>query len=251
MIAILLLVAAASPAPDVARGAKVFAERCAVGYCHGSGGSANRGPRLAGRALDAAYLDRVIRNGIPGKTMPPWTGTLPEADLRAVVAYVANISGGGTGGVPAAVAARRRADPPPAVRRGKALFFDPDRDPERGARCGTCHAVDGWGTPVGPNLLARPVASVAALRAIEAPNVARLRTRDGDSFPALPVQQSGDVVKVYDLTAPPPVLRTLAPAEVTWPGGGAGWTHADALRGYRDEELARIVDYVRWLAARS
>jgi mono/diheme cytochrome c family protein len=246
------LLLAAAPAPEVARGSKVFAERCAVGYCHGSGGTANRGPRLAGRGLDGAYLERVIRNGIPGKTMPPWTGTLPEADLRAVIAYVVGISGGAArGGSSSPMPSSERAPEwPPQVKRGKALFFDPDRDPVRGVRCGTCHAVDGWGTPVGPNLLATPVASAAALRALPAPNVAGLRTREGESFPALPVQQTADVVKVYDLTAPPPVLRTLRPADVTWTGA-ASWSHADAIRGYSDQELARIVDYLRWLAAHS
>jgi mono/diheme cytochrome c family protein len=194
----------------------------------------------------------VIRNGIPGKTMPPWSGTLAESDLRAVVAYVLGLSGGASAAGPSSApipGAERPPEGPPAVRRGKALFFDPYRDPARGVRCGTCHAVEGWGTPVGPNLLAKLVATVAALRAVEAPDVARLRTGDGDDFPALPVQQTPEVIKVFDLTSAPPVLRTLRPADVSWTGANPGWTHASVVRGYSDDELARIVDYLRWLAA--
>jgi mono/diheme cytochrome c family protein len=236
-------------AAAIARGAQVFAQSCAVGYCHGSRGTANRGPRLAGRAFDRVYLERVIRSGIPGKAMPPWGATLGDADLKAVLAYVVSLSGGASVAAassstgPAAEPARFEG--PPEARRGKELFFDAGRS----VRCGTCHVLDGWGVAVGPNLLAKPIPTAAAVRALPAPGVALLRTRDGDSFAALPADQRDDLVRVYDLTSSLPVLRTLRAADVTW-SPAAPWKHGSAIASYGDRDLDSIVRYLRWLASR-
>ena len=89
----LVLLAQSAVEPSmVARGQTVFTQNCSVGYCHGVGGAAGRGPRLRGRNLPKDYLDRVTREGIPSSAMPAWKGRLSEDDIRAVVEYVAVLS---------------------------------------------------------------------------------------------------------------------------------------------------------------
>jgi mono/diheme cytochrome c family protein len=234
---------------DAARGAAVFAQSCAVGYCHGTAGAANRGPRLSGRGLDRAYLDKVTREGIPNTAMPGFQKVLSAPDLSAVIAYVASISGSGAAAAAPVPAHLPEAAPapfpgPPEARRGKSLFFDATR----GTRCGTCHAVQDWGAAVGPNLAAKPPANAAAIRNAPATHV-QTAISVSERFPALVVAQTRDLVRLYDLTSPPPVLRTFATKDVRLTSG-APWKHASAVSGYSDEELSSIADYLAWLAQR-
>jgi len=90
-----------------ARGRELFASQCAI--CHGERGDGagkfaylmNPRPRdfTAGKFKLAttenmipsdADLLRTISRGMPGSSMPPW-GHLPQADLKAIVAYVRQI----------------------------------------------------------------------------------------------------------------------------------------------------------------
>src|SRR5262245_19097437 len=80
----------ANPAGAQAGGA-LFRERCAD--CHGADAKGGRGPDLTrlwttDGADDKAF--QTIRNGIPGSIMPP--STAPDAELRAIVAYLRGIS---------------------------------------------------------------------------------------------------------------------------------------------------------------
>ena len=88
---VLLLAQSAAPAP-VAEGEKVFLSTCAVGYCHGVGGAANRGPRLRGRNFETGYVERTVRHGIPNSAIPAFETKLSERDLTAVVRYVESIT---------------------------------------------------------------------------------------------------------------------------------------------------------------
>ncbi len=249
MIAFLVLMAQTPPAADAARGARIFAESCAVGYCHGSGGSVGRAPRLAGRGFDRANLVKVVRDGIAGTGMPGFAGRLAGADLTAVVNYVMKLSGGAAPPPPPdalpSSAVNLLEEGPPAVRRGRDLFFEA----ARGVRCGTCHALEGRGIPVGPNPGAARAITAAGIRRIKSPNVKTASTPDGDRFPALLVERNNVLVRVYDLTVAPPVLRSFAPAE-TSTGDGAGWSHQAFIGGYTDPELEAVAAYLRWLAAR-
>jgi mono/diheme cytochrome c family protein len=242
-----LLVAQGAAQPDsAALGAKVFAKSCAVGYCHGSGGAAGRAPRIQGRSFTAEYLLKVTREGIPGTAMPAWQGRLTEAEIRGVVAYMLSISAS-PGAAPAAPAPAGEAPVamPARARAGKDRFFDA----VRGVRCGTCHAAENWGVPVGPNLAATPPESVAAVRGVRAKHVRLARLAGGEEFPALEVEAKGGWVKLYDLTVPPPVLRTVPAGEVKFSEASA-WDHAAAIASYTDDELEAILDYLRWLASR-
>ncbi len=235
MILALLLLAQAPAAPD-ARGARIFAQSCAVGYCHGSGGSAGRAPRVTGRGLDRALVLKAVRDGVGGTGMPGFQGRLSAADIDAVVTFVTGVAG---------AAAVKEKPLPAAAQRGRDLFFDA----VRGIRCSTCHAVEGRGIAIGPNVGVLARASAAGIRKAPAPNV-RTAAVGGDSFPALVVDQKQDWVKLYDLTKPPPVLRTVAASETKLADGAAGWSHAAVTANYTDAELAAVAEYLRWLAAR-
>lgn len=239
MIGALLLLAAIATAQD--RGADVFKQSCAVGYCHGSGGSANRAPRLAGRVFDRAKLRTAVESGIPNTAMPAFGKILPAADLNAVIEYVASL-GTATGAVNQTTVTTAKAAIPAAAQRGKDLFFDP----VRGTRCGTCHTVEGMGTAVGPNLASAP-RDAAAIQAVKAQHV-KTASVAGDRFPAIVVETKGGWMKVYDLTVSPPVLRTLPAGDVSFSAGE--WSHSRAIEGYRDDDLKSVADYLAWLATR-
>jgi mono/diheme cytochrome c family protein len=231
----------------VTRGAKVFAQSCAVGYCHGSGGAANRGPRIAGRGFDRAFVEKVIRDGVPGTAMPGFKASLKAEDLEGVIAYVMNISGGGsTGALPAfePLPNAPKFSGPPEAKRGKDLFFDP----VRGTRCGTCHAMEDWGIAIGPNLAAKPPATASAIRGAKATSV-RTATAGAERFPALLVARRSGTVQVYDLGVTPPVLRTFADNEVRL-DAPSNWSHGEAIRSYTDAELGAVAAYLKWLASR-
>lgn len=245
----LLFLLLAQASPGLERGARVFAQSCAVGYCHGSGGSVGRAPRLAGRGFDRGYLVKVTADGIPGTGMPGWRKLLSEADFTAVVEYVISLSGGAApppppGAFPTSAVAV--ADQGPAeVRRGRGLFFDA----VRGTRCSTCHALEGRGIPIGPNVAVARPAGAASIRNAKSDGVRLAIAGGADRFPALVVEQKPDWVKLYDLTTPPPVLRTLAASEVRL-SAGAGWNHAAAVANYTETELEAVAGYMRWLAGR-
>lgn len=243
VLTLALLTQAFAQDADLALGAKVFAQSCAVGYCHGTAGAANRGPRLAGRGFDRAFVDKVIRDGVAGTAMPGFK-TMKTVDLNAVVAYVMKISGGGTVSatplhVPAPEAPKFSG--PPEAKKGKDLFFDATR----GTRCGTCHALEDWGVAVGPNITGR---STAGLRQKVSANV-KQAVAGSLRFPALVVDRKATSISLFDVSDAPPVLRTYLPAEVRLENA-SGWTHATVARTYTDAELSSINAYLQWLAQR-
>ena len=64
-----LLLAAISATAMVAQqdpyedGAKVFKLTCAQGYCHGSGGTQGRAPKLIGQNYEAAAVRKIVESG--------------------------------------------------------------------------------------------------------------------------------------------------------------------------------------------
>ena len=74
------------------QGQVLFARNCSVGYCHGKGGRAGRGPRLRGRKLPADYLGRVIRDGIPNSTMGSWGDRMSEDEIASIVSFIQTLA---------------------------------------------------------------------------------------------------------------------------------------------------------------
>ena len=76
-------------------GEKVYAARCA--QCHGENGAGDgtavdqfpiAASNFQTQRLNLDAIVRVLRNGVDGTPMPPWTRELPEAELSAVASYV-------------------------------------------------------------------------------------------------------------------------------------------------------------------
>ncbi|MBI1181277.1 MAG: cytochrome-c oxidase, cbb3-type subunit III [Alphaproteobacteria bacterium] len=85
-------------ADAAARGAKVFAEQCAV--CHGADGGGNRevgAPSLRDAIWlyggDKATIVETITNARRG-VMPAWSGKLDEATIKQLALYVHSLGGG-------------------------------------------------------------------------------------------------------------------------------------------------------------
>jgi len=86
------------PAADLERGAKVFADNCAV--CHGDKGTGKRelgAPNLT----DAIWLygsdrDTIIAGLVNGRgaVMPMWAGRLDDTTIKALAVYVHALGGG-------------------------------------------------------------------------------------------------------------------------------------------------------------
>ncbi|MBI5753439.1 MAG: c-type cytochrome [Hydrogenophilales bacterium] len=81
------------------RGETLYQQNCA--FCHAADGTARNWigsfmephPRdltssAAMSGMTKARLERVIREGLPGTSMPAWESVLPEPDVKAVAAYV-------------------------------------------------------------------------------------------------------------------------------------------------------------------
>jgi mono/diheme cytochrome c family protein len=231
--------------PLVARGEKLFAQGCAVGTCHGTAGTAARAPRLRGRTFDREYLLRVIRDGIPNTDMPAWKDRLTDEDVDALAAYVGSLAS--ATGDPIA---RGESDVPPEARAGHDLFFDATRI----RRCGSCHRVAGTGEAVGPDLdawTARPgIDPLRQLRGGRIRTVRQVTLLDGDTFPAVVLEQNTHNLRVYDLKGELPVLRTFLPPEVQGVTRAVQWRHDQAMRPYSNSELKSVLEFVLWTQGR-
>ncbi len=234
-----VLTFAQTPAQNTAaRGLDVFNKTCATGYCHGTKGTSGGAPRLAARGFDEAYITQTIRLGIPGTGMPAF-GNLERADLLAVVAYVDSLNGITPAANPGFAAGPARPKLPPDAQRGRELFSDQVRGM---TRCSNCHQADGIGIAVALPLASVPE-SVAALRQVANTQI-ETATAEGDTFPALVLNKSGAQTRLYDLTVPPPVLRTLPKGVATFKSGST-WNHSEMLKPYNDQELESILTFLR------
>jgi mono/diheme cytochrome c family protein len=229
-------------------GAKVFKLTCAQGYCHGSGGTQGRAPKLIGQNYEAAAVRKIVESGVAGTGMPAFKDRLNAEQMNSVLFYVVKISGGDASKVNLAAAGGGAGKQMPAdAAKGKAAFFDAFKSVNR---CSTCHALDDIGLAVGPNLSTGGPYSATAIRAGKDATV-RLATiaKTRESFPALVAEQRGEWLKVYDLTVAPPVLRTVNRNEIQI-SGGATWKHSDATKAYTDSELESVSGYLKWIGER-
>jgi len=66
----------------------------------------------------------------------------------------------------------------------------------------------------------------------------------GETMPALIVRKGTRPVIFYDLTIPPPVLRTVDSGTVDFSEGSA-WKHSSVIESYGDADLASILAFLR------
>ncbi len=225
---------------EISIGSTIYAQSCANQNCHGDQGKAGRAPALAERGFKRDYVIEVTRQGIPETAMPGWEKQLPVEDLEAVVSYVISLQG-------ATAKETKELDPdrPWLNHPGRALFFDAARV----GACGSCHLFDGWGVPVAPELQPPFPSSVEQFRALSVSQVRTAHPSGEAPFPALPIESDEEVVRLYDLSAKLPVLRSFRAGQVRLDAAAAGWKHSDALALYTAEEMAEILDFLSQASA--
>ena len=204
--------AAQAPVPGPAETARVgetlYAARCAD--CHGADATGVRGPDLTRLWGTGATDDRVfqtIRQGVPGSIMPPTTA--PDAEVRALVAYLKALGTAGAGPWPGTAGARTGAGTAASTggtngargsaAQGEATFW---------TTCGGCHRVGPRGGRLGPDLTRIGVTQSAdALRtAVRRASVAitpgyqsvTLVTRDGARIRGLRKGEDAFSVQILD-----------------------------------------------------
>jgi mono/diheme cytochrome c family protein len=222
----------------IERGARLYRAECAIPYCHGPEGAAGRAPRLAGHHYNVNTIFKIISWGIPGTGMPEFTKRLKTEQMADLVAYVMTLAGTAAAPAPTPVAPPRPLTP--QAKAGRALFFDAART----VACGSCHELDGWGVPVGPDLATLPAGSFNDLRAIPTRRLSTAHPAGEPPFPALLVERTETKVRVYDLTAALPVLRTFAANRIAI-DAGTGWRHEQPARLYTTRELETIAAFLR------
>ena len=224
----------------VGAGRTLFARSCSVGYCHGAEGRAGGGPRLRGKPWEPEYLYRVTAEGIPRSSMPGWKEKLSQDEIWSVVAYVMALSDPEKEGADelAATAAplpdaqapgpaettdlpgplpetgKGLAGPVGEPDKGRELFFDAADD----LNCAQCHRVRGMGAEVGPDLSGladRPARQILrdivlpGARLSSQPALFELTTLAGERLMVLKAGEQQQRIRFYDVTALPPVRRTL------------------------------------------
>ena len=226
-------------------GEQVFNITCATGYCHApEGGLGGGASRLAGRGFEQDYIRRATASGLPGTAMPAFGELLSAGDLSAVVAYVAvlnEIDSPVLRGVLSSTETATRTTPAlsAVAQEGRVLFHESVRG---FSRCATCHRVAGSGVPVSEPLVEVPV-SAEALRRLETSDGLSTVTLKGESMPAVIVSRGTRRSLFYDLTVPPPVLRTVE-SDALQIEQGSSWQHNQSLGTYNDEELEKILAYL-------
>jgi putative heme-binding domain-containing protein len=148
--------------------------------------------------------------------------------------------------IPAEPAPAAESKPPAQAARGQATFFDE----ANATHCGTCHALKGKGTAVGPDLarLARlsPRAIAMAIQATRTQYVQAVKLKDGTEFPGMPVAHDESTVQFYDVGAKPPALRKVERKDVGSISDNANWKHFPESEGYTARQLADVIAYIKW-----
>jgi putative heme-binding domain-containing protein len=136
----------ASGPQAVTQGKALYDQHCTA--CHGANaGAGERAPAIVAAATSMrgarsdAQLMAIVKNGIPGTPMSGWGSRLSDADIANIGAFIHAL-------------------------RGTALDNPLPGDPAHGETvfwgkggCGSCHAISGRGSPVGPDL-----GNIAAMR---------------------------------------------------------------------------------------
>jgi putative heme-binding domain-containing protein len=211
------------------------------------------------------YVFKTISNGIGGTPMVGFKSDLTEEQRWKLVAFILSPVGAkeSTAERPA------ESSPLPAGSRGGAsmplgdavggreLFYDLANQ----RSCHGCHAIHGVGGRVGPDLEGAAAKSDAELlAAILKPRrvtdskyaTVTIMLADGDKIVGVQKEEAGEVVRVYDTTTLPAVLRTLRKSEIA----KSERSEQSVMPGdygsiYTEKQLADIVAFIKSVAAKS
>jgi putative heme-binding domain-containing protein len=270
---LMLFVSAGARAQSaVEAGRKMFESTCANGYCHSPDGGGGGPTNLQDRRFTAAQVTQIISDGVAGSGMPAWKTKFDADQIAKLAAFVLSLSPNNAGS-PDAKPAMQGSSPakPPADRakgadsylpaveaqiggnaaQGRSIFFD-DAEP---ANCGVCHTFQGKGGRVGPDLT--NVSSKSAdeiLRSIVQPGAVvdpayaaiSITTRDGTRYIGLKRDETKDLVRIYDASSMPPVLRTfLKPDVVKMETLKSSVMPANYGTKYSKQDLLDLVTYLK------
>jgi cytochrome c2 len=144
----------------------------------------------------------------------------------------------------------RAADAPNAqIERGRQMFLNSPK----GIACATCHSLEGKGTAVGPDLtrLAGVVGPRGLAMTIEMSMTAYVQDihlKGGRHFEGIQKGKDGETLQIFDLTKIPPELLTVPASDVTSMKENTKWKHPPVSAGYKPEELADIIAYLKFAA---
>src|SRR5215813_11150136 len=112
------------------------------------------------------------------------------------------------------------------VERGESLFL------EAGKGCGSCHALKGKGTAVGPDLTGigrlAPQAIAMAARSTVTQYVQVVKLKSGEKFPAMTGNKDEKSVVLFDLSKNPPEKKDVTPADIASTASNDVWKHPPA-----------------------
>jgi putative heme-binding domain-containing protein len=257
----------------IAEGAKLFGPNCSSGYCHGAGGTGGGGPRLRGKSLDAAYLFKVISNGIPGTPMAAFKSELSQEEIWKLVAFIMsevktsteaktepspNAPSAPTAmttspltGEPARSVEAATASLIGNAQAGKSLFFDSTQPKS----CRACHSFAGEGSSIGIDLskvgskTARELfLSIIIPRDTNDPRYSQLivTLKNGDKIAGIKKEEDDETIRVYDMTELPSVLRTIQKSDIdSTETASRSFMPKDYASIYTMKQLLDIVAYLK------
>lgn len=134
------------------------------------------------------------------------------------------------------------------IKRGRAIFFESDA----GTRCANCHALEGKGTAVGPDLtrlaMLNPRAIKMAVLSTVTQYVTIAKTKTGESFPSMKAGETDAEWKLYDMSTNPPTSKTVAKAALAAFEPNATWKHPPESAHLTAAQLADVISYMRFAA---
>jgi len=242
---------AAPSGAEMMQGGNLFAITCSSSFCHGDGGVGARGPSLRNRNFTPEFVRNTVSNGRSGTPMPAFKDSLSQSELNMVVDYVMSLSPNNHNQDMAASTPAPTAPAPTPLsakaQAGSAIFFDATRP----AGCALCHSYKDEGGPVGPDLAGvakwMPRDIYQGMVKPTAPNpdypVVSVTTDDGKIMTGILKQTTDAVVQFYDLSAVPPVLRSVYGAKIGTAPGTAPYAHD--LTGYSKDDLAALITFLK------
>lgn len=153
-----------------------------------------------------------MTEGRPGTMMPQFTKTFTPEEIGQVSGYVVSLqspNGPAPGGL--------RGDP----MAGESVFFMPGM----AHSCSVCHSMKGRGGRVGPDLASKVAGRSAReifQKIIVVPHRAsdpayvtmKLTTKVGLVLTGIKAGETADVIRFYDTSSLPPLLRTIAKSDI-------------------------------------
>jgi putative heme-binding domain-containing protein len=196
-------------AEQVDAGGRLFTSSCRV--CHGEAGVGNRAPALRGQRLTVDYVSRMIADGKPGTMMPGFGSAFAPDQIEQLARYVVSL---------------QRPDSPwsglrGTARAGEHVFFDPGQSHS----CHVCHAFQGRGARIGPDLTVKlkgkspqeifqKIVIVPHRSADPAYISVALVMRSGERLVGIKAEETGSDLRFYDTSVLPPKVLTLPKADV-------------------------------------